>query len=241
MSRPASTNSARPRQMAQVNPRLDKSLAAYIVAAGAAGVGMLALAVPAEGKIVYTPDNQQIPPGFVPTLLLDLNHDGINDFSFLNFFSATSSTLDLSVLPVGPSNEIFSTGAGYAAALPAGKKIGPNGKFRKTVGAGMANGFTGTCRGPWIDARGRYLGLKFIIKGEIHFGWARLNVRCVYPHAINATLTGYAYETVANQPIVAGDTKGPDESVDPGTLGNLARGSAAVPSRRDEPTTDETH
>jgi len=55
----------------------------YAFAAGAAGVGMLALAVPAEGRIVYTPDNQKIPPS--QELSLDLNHDGIADFIFSNF------------------------------------------------------------------------------------------------------------------------------------------------------------
>jgi hypothetical protein len=237
MPHPASTNSTRHRQRSQVNPRLDQRIAAYIAAAGAAGVGMLALAAPAaQAKVVYTPDNQLIPPGFGTSFYLDLNHDGINDFSFFNFFSATSSTLDLSVLPINPSNEIFSTGGGFsafAAALPAGVKIGPNGKFRKRLGDGMANGLPGTCQGPWIHAHERYLGLKFIIQGEAHFGWARMNVNCTYPHAISARLTGYAYETVANQPIVAGDTKSPDRSADQGTLGNLARGSAAISDRQD--------
>ena len=43
-----------------------------------------------------------------------------------------------------------------------------------------------------------------------------------------ATLTGYAYETVANKPIITGKTKGPDvitmqPDIRPGSLGGLAR------------------
>jgi hypothetical protein len=230
MSFSAATNSTHSRPTAPVNPRLDKSIAAYMLAAGAAGVGMLTLALPAQAKIVYTPDDQQVPPNV--GLSLDLNHDGIVDFVFSNFYSSTSSTLALSVGPVSPANEIFSTGSNrhsvFAAALPAGAVIGPDGKFKKIRGEGMANGIdlNATCQGPWIHAHEQYLGLKFIIKGEIHFGWARLNVNCVYPHAVNALLTGYAFETVVNHPIVAGDTKGPDVSTDTGTLGNLARGAA---------------
>jgi hypothetical protein len=53
-------------------------LNAYCLAATAAGVGLLALAVPAGARIVYTPANMKIPPGSVP---LDLNHDGVVDFS----------------------------------------------------------------------------------------------------------------------------------------------------------------
>jgi len=216
-----------------------------MAAAGAAGVGMLALALPAQAKVVYTPDNQQIPPNV--GLALDLNHDGIADFVFSNFYSSTSSTLNLSIGPVDVSNEIFSTGGNghsvFAAALPAGVVIGPNGKFKKRRGEGMANGedLEGVCQGPWIHAQNRYLALKFVIKGEIHFGWARLNVSCVYPHAISATLTGYAFETVVGKPILAGETKGSDVSVDPGTLGSLARGAAAISDSSDSQTTGEIH
>jgi hypothetical protein len=245
MPRPANTNPVRPRETARVNPRLDKNLVIYMVA-GAAGVGMLAVPA-AQAKVVYTPDNQEIPPNV--GLSLDLNHDGIVDFVFSNFYSSTSSILNLSVGPVNRSNEIFSTGRDtlsvFAAALPAGVEIGPNARFRKRNGAGMANveDIKGTCQGPWNRAHEQYLGLKFIIKGGIHFGWARLNVNCVSPppaHPISAIVTGYAYETVANRPIVAGETKGLEVSGDPGTLGNLARGTAAANSHNAQ-IADENH
>lgn len=245
MPRPARTSTARFRQAVQINSRLDKSLTAYMVAAGAAGVGMLGLAVPAQARIIYTSANKKIGPN--AGLVLDLNHDGIADFVFSDFYSSTSSTLNLSVAPAVPSNEIFSTGANvlsvFASALPAGAKIGTNSRFKKRLFEGMANGedIQGVCQGPWIHANERYLGLKFIITGEVHFGWARLDVRCDYPHAIHGVLTGYAYETVANKPIVAGDTEVTDASVDSRTLGNLARGSAAIPNRRNEPTPQKIH
>lgn len=243
MSHPSSPAASRPRQIAQVNPRLDKTLAAYRLAAGAAGIGVLALAVPVQAKVVYAPDDQQVPPNV--GLSLDLNHDGIADFVFSNFYSSTSSTLALSVGPVNPSNEIFSTGSNrlsvFAAALPAGVVIGPNGKFKKRRGEGMANGedLNGVCQGPWSHAHDEYLGLKFIIKGEVHFGWARLNVNCNYPHPIQAILTGYAFETDANKPIVAGETSGAEVSAGRGALGNLALGAAAMSNGRNEETTRE--
>jgi hypothetical protein len=50
----------------------------YALAATAAGLGVLALAQPAEGKIVYTPTHIVVSTfGDVP---LDLNHDGIGGF-----------------------------------------------------------------------------------------------------------------------------------------------------------------
>jgi hypothetical protein len=42
---------------------------------------------------------------------------------------------------------------------------------------------------------------------------------------VSGTLTGYAYETIPNKPIIAGKTKGQDVIIfQPDTLGNLARG-----------------
>jgi hypothetical protein len=81
---------------------------------------------------------------------------------------------------------------------------------------------------------------------KIHFGWARLNVNCVYPKAIRATLTGYAYETIPNKAIIAGATKGPDaaeptasfnkHNPEPATLGMLAMGAPGLSIwKREEP------
>jgi hypothetical protein len=77
--------------------------------------------------------------------------------------------------------------------------------------------------GYWGDATGRYLGLKFQIKGKTHYAWARFNVKLSRP--VNAVLTGYAYETIPNKAIIAGKTKGPDVITErPATLGGLALG-----------------
>ena len=101
--------------------------------------------------------------------------------------------------------------------------------------------------GPWADSGKpvdkRYLGLRFLIKGKVHFGWARLNVR-IYRSAkptATAVLTGYAYETIPNKPIIAGKTKGPEDlsSIEepnpvafptptPVTLGTLAIGAPGL-------------
>jgi hypothetical protein len=62
----------------------------------------------ATGRRCCGPTDQQIPPAFGTASYLDVNNDGINDFSFVNLYSATSSNLDLWVSPVVASNEIFS-------------------------------------------------------------------------------------------------------------------------------------
>ena len=49
----------------------------------------------------------------------------------------------------------------------------------------------------------RYLGLRFDIAGEIHYGWARLSV----PSPTSFTLLDYAYNSVPGEGILAGQTQ----------------------------------
>jgi hypothetical protein len=104
--------------------------------------------------------------------------------------------------------------------------------------------FTYVSGGPWKNSVNRFLGLKFLINGEIHYGWARLTVLAdKNRELVSAKLTGYAYETVANRPIVAGQTSGTVEgaSVTPTPiehpqvqLGLLALGSGGLDAWRRE-------
>ena len=238
MSHPESTTDSRLRQVAKVNPRLDKNLAAYMLAAGAAGVSLLA-AQPAEAEIVYTPAHIAIGPR--SSIELDLNHDGVNDFLVSRWLYGNGSHLTID--QQAPANGILAHGA----ALPAGVRIGPKGAF--VAYASMASDVTisgeSFSDGPWKNATNRYLGLKFSVNGETHYGWARLTVTA--KGEIVATLTGYAYESVPNKPILAGEmsgpvatsTVGPKETFAPSdrsaTLGMLARGEDALAIwRRDE-------
>jgi hypothetical protein len=237
------------RTPSSLDPKLDHSLLAYAAAAAAAGVGILALSPPADAEIVYTPTNQIMRPGS-GILHLDLNNDGINDFKFEDGYftsifarrgafptgntSRVTGYLDVSG-SVG-SNRAVAGNKGFALALPQGVKVGSARQFRSGSRQGLmaycdaVGGNGSTNYGLWDRAqKDRYLGFKFLISGEIHYGWARLSVtrsRC----GITATLTGYAYESVANTPIITGKTSGNDEVsgvgiTESGTLGVLAQGS----------------
>jgi len=231
MKRPA-------RVPSQLSESLHKRLSANTLAASAAGVSLLALAHPADAKIVYTPANLNIPPGAVP---LDLNHDGVADFSLV-YSGHTGTTSNgaffersLRATPVVSRNGVRGY-RNFASALPAGVRIGPKGHFLPSASGTMALYYlrdhsTGkTSRfyhGPWANngkgVKKRYLGLKFMIHGQVHFGWARLNV-AMKGSKIRGTLTGYAYETIPNKPIIAGKTRGKNEA----TLGQLAQGASGV-------------
>jgi hypothetical protein len=212
----------------QLSISMRRRLNSYAMAANAAGVGMLALLQPAEAKIIYTPTSVTI--GSAGTYLLDLNHDGKTDFQIANYYLCNSE------ICTGKLNAYPATGNGaegmkgvrsvlFAYALPRGSRIGPKVPFSGQFMAG--GGSIGL--GQWIDVSNRYLGLKFAMNGEVHYGWARLSVTVTeQKFRITAILTGYAYETVPDKPIIAGKTKGPDViTVQPGTLGHLARGASA--------------
>jgi hypothetical protein len=217
--------SGRKRFAARLQTKLDKTLVAYANAATAAGVGILALSCPAGAKIIYTHVHQQIPLN--KTFSLDLNHDGIADFAFSNTKGTTSfggGWAFLTIFPTKSANRIWGDKTGdngffrYASALAAGAQVGPNQQLspgnklmaQSSSNPGHRRQPSQSCEGLWGNQTNRYLGLKFMIKGKAHYGWARLTVSCSNT-TVTATLTGYAYETIPNKPIIAGKTKGPDD------------------------------
>jgi hypothetical protein len=193
------------RPMSRLSPRLHQRINAYALAASAAGIGVLT-APSAEGRIVYTAAHVAIQGEYD----LDLNHDGISDFTFVN-----SSSCDLSchagveAFPRGAKNGI--EGKHFADALRRGAAIGPRQRFTShSTGMVMVSSTSGKTRGPWANVSDRFLGLKFVVKNQLHFGWARFNVKHegVGYDAFTVTLTGYAYETIPNKRIIAGQTEG---------------------------------
>jgi hypothetical protein len=240
---------SRPRKPANLSHSADHHLDLYALAATAAGVGILALAQPAEAKIVYTPAHQAI--GKNSSYPLDLNHDGIADFTFVNKYGCNFDYCygNVSAIPAAGNAVEGAKGlSGFlsAYALNRGSQINSKHPFSGQL---LASGNMGTV-GKWINVTNRYLGLKFKISGQIHYGWARLNVYVKNGDTVLAQLTGYAYETVPNKPIIAGQTSGPDEDISMGQpegplgvpapkqpeLSLLALGSSGLSVRRREET-----
>jgi hypothetical protein len=212
------------RSLSLLSSSLDRQLNAYALAAAAAGVGMLALAQPVEGKIIYTAKNIQISPG--TNYYLDLNNSGTTDVTITNYSS------NASILQAHPATGNFLSDFGsdsglWVRALKKGARI--DGRYKDSATAWMAQF---GCSGYWCDVTNRYMGVRFQINGKAHYGWARLSVNY---SPIVAKLTGYAYETIANKPIIAGETKGPDVvTVQDPSLGHLAAGAHAIPAWRGE-------
>jgi len=201
---------------ANLSESISRQLNMYALAAGAAGVGLLALAQPSEAKIVYTATHHVIGPNH--SYRLDLNHDGTTDFTLNNsaYCGTDLCNFNLSLKPANRNRAI-----GYVdgfqrpweSALMGGVRIGPSDTFKEGRG-GMVEVIYFSYAyvvGPWANTKDRCLGLMFVINGETHYGWARLNVK-VQKTAIIATLSGYAYETIPNKSIVAGKETGTDDA-----------------------------
>jgi len=221
------------RKPSHVSESLQRHLNAYAIAAGAAGVGLLALARPAEAKIVYYRAHQLIVAN--RNYGLDLNHDGIVDFRFRNVWSTRSGRLSLNVPLVGNDKGVWATfsSGSRASALPSGTRVGFTAPFAYKSRVRMASaGTQGSTSGLWCGAKNRYLGLKFPIRNATHFGWARLSVNCA-TLGVSATLTGYAYETIPGKAIITGKTHGPDViTLQDASLGHLARGASGLSAWR---------
>jgi hypothetical protein len=266
-------NSSPARSATTSNTRsLDQRLRMYSIAASAAGMSVATLACPANAEIVYTPAQAKLTTGGQFTI--DFNHDGVVDFLILNqarYETGVSCSFCGQSLNVSGNGNVGAGVVGHkagprldAAALPAGAVIGPADAFlnAQSAQALVASGFNDdnsffNIYGRFANTKNRFVGLKFEINGELHYGWARfivvtVGIRRSGPY-VTAIVNGYAYETVPNQPIAAGATSGPDEvskdqsdpaSVVPpaeraATLGLLAMGSPALSVWRREESSGE--
>jgi len=181
----------------------------YALAASAAQVGLLSLSTPSEAKIVYTRINVSIPVG--SSYNLDMANNGVNNFAIYNSSGIAHGVQWGKVAIFGQTpNEVVNSGL-CAAPLQAGKAIGAGAHFGtflfiQSNYEGTTGGSSSAC--PWPKQKVAYLGLKFAISNEVHYGWARFTIT-PSGRAFNAFLTGYAYETVPNKRILAGDIIGP--------------------------------
>ncbi len=258
------------RQPKPASRTLDHQMKLYSAAALAAGVGMMALAQPAEGEVVVTKKTIPIPVsqygGIQYLVPVSLNNNGINDFSFsLYSFAYHSAFRELRIFPLEGGAVVAKVETKgetpLALQLGRGAKIGPSAVFSSDnnteiegshANFGYRSGksyYSKTFAGNWgNNAKNSYLGVKFLISGKTHYGWIRLTVTTSSRGAMSATITGYAYETVANKVINAGTTSGAASSAETKAevrsetrghagLGMLALGAEGLPMWRREGTT----
>jgi hypothetical protein len=267
VTNPAMQGSAesKARSQSSLSATLERNLSAYALAAGSAGVALLACVQPSEAKVVITKTNIVVPVNQGP-IQFDIDGDGQNDFGLSAFAGPSTCTFtqarvmphhqhpplgcpfddQLRVVPAQAANEVWQAGTSYdvkcAADLGRGVRIDRLRPF--AAGPMVMYGDAGTSEGnqfcPWRTGTPikPYLGVKFLdAGGNLHYGWVRVTTNFVF-----ATITGYAYETIPNKPILAGAISEADEAAltptdvtpQPATLGHLALGAAGLASWRRE-------
>ncbi len=273
MTLPTSTSrtQTKQRKRSALSTALESNLSAYALAAGAAGVALLACAQPAEAKVVVTKTNIAIPVngGIVQ---IDINGDGQNDFGISAFaFPTQTCTLpaglpqhgkqspplgcpfddQLVVKPAQGANEVWNAGKSYyqfkfcAADVARGSRIDRLRPF--APGTVVMYGNEGTSEGhklcSFVAGTRPFLGVKFLDKsGNLHYGW----IRVTHDGVRDGIISGYAYETTPNKPILAGESTDADEAsllaptdlapqaAQPATLGHLALGATGLAGWRRE-------
>jgi hypothetical protein len=241
---------------------LNRLAGAYSLAAAAAGVSLLAMVQPAMGEVIVTHKTIPIPAGKNPKpVYLSLANNGVNDISFTLSQDSDSPDRTLLVDAVNKNNDGVMMGGGwdpYAQALAQNTKIGASAPFFWYAGLvelSASSGANKYCKGYWGtnlthlyigcgNPKNKYMGVKFQLNGKTHYGWVRLNIKTTSnPNGppLTASITEYAYESVANKTIKAGATtsiaevpvENTQKQVGP-SLGLLAAGSNGMPLWRRE-------
>ena len=166
------------------------------------------------------------------------------------FFSQTSGTVDIpgEIPIVGPftqnevntfTNEVGSKFGTFADALQAGETIDASKDFGTSTSmilSGVKPEPIGSY-GEFFESGIAYLGLRFDLSGNPHFGWVEINGG----DENNLVLMRYGYECASGQEIAAGaGTVGatcglappPGTVPEPGTLALLIAGAASVLAMR---------
>jgi len=189
--------------------RFDRRAIPFVVAAA------LVFGQRMYATVVYTPVDITVTGTGI--LKIDLNHDGVTDVSIVysggSHFCPGAGLGGYGIVDALPgANDATVANGNYTLALSSGTKISSSRSFYS--GEGFMLGYN-TClfpphanSGAWQDVFNHYVGVRFLISGHTHYGWARLSVLEGRSGPI-ITLTGYAYETIAGHGITAGQTSGP--------------------------------
>lgn len=191
---------------------LQKKLNAY-----AAAAGTLAVAGAANAQIVYTDIN---PDTVIHDSLfynLDMDNNGQPELRFETVtYQLSSAPVHLAAVSVlgNASNAIL--GSLYSSSYPTPFSMNNGDSISGTATAwqdqAMNNGvqylggvYGSYSIGNWLGVNDKYLGVRFRIGANTHYGWVRLSVT---PGADTVTIKDYAYQTLPGVGITAGQLVG---------------------------------
>jgi hypothetical protein len=177
----------------------------------------------ANGQIEYTDITPDFNGGINSDYALDLNNDGTDDFQITqsqpySYPSFSFLVNRLAIRPLDAANETLvdnpSAGAyAYPFALDSGGVISSGQATWNNNGFGSssfqslnwASTYYGSLYndGNFVGVADKFIGLRFNISGQTHYGWVRLDVSA---DATVWAVKDYAYNSVAGEPINAGQT-----------------------------------
>jgi hypothetical protein len=217
----------RVKQPARLSDPLNQRLNGYALAAGAAGVALLACSAPAaeaapvckdlsvqlfhNNTYALNPAGQAFAPFNVAQSTVRYSGNGYS-YSFVSWNRAFFS-------PNSAGAQVLLDSKGFPVDVAAGASIGPGGQFGKGASYGLMftygkgpgpNSGRGTLQkhqGNIVLQQVNYVGFQFSQAGSVHYGWARLKVGVGETYWGKRTLIkllGYGYEPTANTGIAAG-------------------------------------
>ena len=180
--------------------KLTKRLARY----GALTVAIAGISE-SNGQIVYTDVTPDFTGGNGTSYGLDMDNDTVIDFGFIG-----STAPAVGVYGILPSNSWVGSNPSfkYPFALNSGDIISSaqSNWYGGSSNVGTLNyvscygGFGGS---NWCGVTDKFLGLRFQISGNTHYGWAKLDVSA---SGDSFTVKEYAYNATPDESINAGQT-----------------------------------
>lgn len=168
----------------------------------------------AEAQVIY----QDINPDMLTTgfsffeyeIPFDFNEDGINECTLqaFNFTSSTTGAFSASIFLRMINYAEFLFSSGNIALLDKGDLIDSAGSWSNTESFHLMNFYTDDIPENWTDAETKFLGIRFLVDGNYHYGWIRLGIGSYnLDHYSSPALMIFddAYESLADTPIIAGD------------------------------------
>jgi hypothetical protein len=211
MRRPRANSGERfsPQQSNSLNQRLNT----YALAAGAAGVALLACSVPSEATPVCKNISFMFSIGETNTYALNPADLRIAPFNIVQTYAALSSHTSTRFnrglfTPNLPGADVVQASNSLPADLASGAIIGPGGRFGKgqSYGVLFTYGFRGGSNhlGNLKFDQTNYFGYKFLISGKNHYGWVRIDAGTVNYGYVQSEVVSSGYETTPDTAILAG-------------------------------------